>query len=139
MTKPLDQNILADMNALALRLIDAAERNDVKELGSIFASEAVIWHNTDGLTVTMADNFTPSAKLAASVPRRRYEDVRITPFIGGYVQQHRLVGETTDGKPFVLPACAVMYVRDGKITRIEEYFDSAPLTQIGLDAWLPAG
>jgi ketosteroid isomerase-like protein len=139
MTKPLDQNTLADMNALALRLIDAAERNDVKELSSIFESDAVIWHNTDGLTVTIADNFAPSAKLTATVPRRRYEEVKITPFTGGYVQQHRLVGETIDGKPFVLPACAIMHVRDGKIIRIEEYFDSAPLIQIGLDAWLPAG
>jgi len=104
---------------------------------AVFDPQAVIWHNTDDLTVTMADNLPASATFAAKVPDRRYEDIKITPFDGGYIQQHRLVGQSVDGAPFSLPACAIMHVRDGKIVRIDEYFDSAPLVRIGIDSWLP--
>jgi ketosteroid isomerase-like protein len=125
------------MRALALSLVSAAERGSGDDIMAIFDPEAVIWHNTDDLTVTMADNLPPSAAFAAKVPDRRYEDIKITPFDGGYFQQHRLVGKSVDGKPFSLPACAIMHVRDGKIVRIDEYFDSAALVRIGVDSWLP--
>jgi hypothetical protein len=50
-----------------------------------------------------------------------------------------LIGESSDGKPFSLPACAIMHVRNGKIVRIDEYFDPVPFIRLGLDTWLPKG
>jgi ketosteroid isomerase-like protein len=127
----------SDLVALALNLISAAERGDGAETMALFNPDTVIWHNTDELTVSMADNLPASAVFATKVPNRRYEDVKVTPFDGGYIQQHRLVGKTIDGETFSLPACAIMHVRNGKIIRIDEYFDSAPLIKIGIDSWLP--
>ena len=127
----------AAMRALAIRLVDAAETRDYDALMEIFDPKAMIWHNTDELTVSMADNLPVSITFTAKVPHRRYEEIKITPFDGGFVQQHKMVGESIEGEPFSLPACAVMHVRDGKIVRIDEYFDSVPFIRLGLNTWLP--
>jgi ketosteroid isomerase-like protein len=126
------------MRSLAYRLVEAGQTSDLESLAGIFHDDAVIWHNTDNLTITMAENAAPCVKLFGKIQQLRYEDLEVLPFAGGYVQHHRMVGESVDGQPFDLAACAIMYVRDGKIARIEEYFDSAPLIGVGLDAWLPA-
>ena len=52
----------------------------------------------------------------------RYEAVRLAPVPGGFVQQH-----VVRGRALVLPAVVVCQVRDGRITRLDEYFDSAQL------------
>ena len=51
---------------------------------------------------------------------------RLEVFPGGFVQQHLLKGRrVTDGLPVQLPACVIAYVREGRITRLDEYLDSA--------------
>jgi ketosteroid isomerase-like protein len=127
----------AAMRALALRLINAAETGDLADLADLFDREAVIWHNTDNCTLSMADNMSIVNTFSRTVPRRHYADVRINPFAGGYIQQHRWVCETVAGEKFSVSACAIMHVRNGKIVRVEEYFDSAHITRLGLDTWLP--
>lgn len=54
----------ATMRALALNLINAATTGNVDELAAIFDQKAVIWRNTDELTVTTADNLTTAAMYA---------------------------------------------------------------------------
>ena len=44
---------------------------------------------------------------------------------GGVIQQHDLDGVLPDGTKYHLPACIFFKVKDGRITRIDEYFDSA--------------
>lgn len=122
---------------LALSVVRAAESGQGEEVAENFAPDAVIWHNTDEVTLTIEENFLPSAAFMARVPERRYEDLRVTEFAGGFILQHRIVGTTDDGEPFALPSCAVMHVRDRKIVSIDEYFDSAPLARLGIDSWLP--
>ena len=48
-------------------------------------------------------------------------------FDGGFVQQHELRGVRQDGVAVRLAACIVCAVEDGRITRLDEYFDSAQL------------
>jgi hypothetical protein len=127
------------MIGLARSLARAAESGRGEDIAVNFDPEAVIWHNTDELTLTMAANFPPSAAFMAKVPNRRYEDLRVMPFDGGFVQQHRIVGRTDTGAAFALPACAVMRVLNGKIVSIHEYFDSAPIGRLGIASWLPRG
>ena len=127
----------ATMRALARKLASAAATGNMDELKAIFDQKAVIWHNTDDLTVTIDDNLPAAAVFAAKVPHPRYEDIRVTPFDGGYVQQHQWIGTSIDGEPFRLSACAIVHVHNGKIVRIDEYFDSAPFIRLGLDTWLP--
>lgn len=50
----------------------------------------------------------------------------MTAFEGGAVQQHVLRGtRVSTGEEVALHACVVIAVEDGKITRLDEYFDSA--------------
>jgi ketosteroid isomerase-like protein len=122
---------------LALSVVRAAESGQGEEVAANFAPEAVIWHNTDEVTLTMTENFPPLVAFMTRVPERRSEDLRVTEFAGGFILQHRIVGTTDDGEPFALPSCAVMRVQDGKIVSLDEYFDSAPLARLGIDSWLP--
>ena len=57
----------------------------------------------------------------------RYEEVRrhITP--SGFVQQHVLRGNAPNGKALEIPACILCTVVNGRITRLDEYLDSAQL------------
>ena len=127
------------MMDLARSLVRASESGRGEDAAANFDPQAVIWHNTDELTLAMAANFPASIAFMAKVPDRRYEDLTVTPFDGGFVQQHRIVGRTDTGAAFALPACAVMRVRNGRIVSIHEYFDSAPIARLGIDSWLPRG
>jgi ketosteroid isomerase-like protein len=55
----------------------------------------------------------------------RYEDVRCQATADGFVQQHVLRGTVGAGVEIAIPACIVTTIRDGRITRLDEYLDSA--------------
>ena len=57
-------------------------------------------------------------------------DRRLVAFPGGFVQQHLLIAEFANGKVLELPACIVCAVSGGRITRLDEYFDSKPLERL---------
>ncbi|WP_304186614.1 nuclear transport factor 2 family protein [Phenylobacterium aquaticum] len=115
---------LDEIAALAARFFDAIEAGDVAAVADCYADEVAIWHNTDRQIETKADNVKTLSGFIRHIPTRRYEDRRLTVFPGGFVQQHLLVGVRPDGKRVELPACLVCAVAGGKITRLDEYFDS---------------
>lgn len=113
------------IEVLARRFFDAIERGDVDEVRSIYAPDAVIWHNTDGLETLPAENIAVLTAFIGRISERRYEERRLQAFPGGFVQQHVLTGVRRDGRRLQLPACLVCSVEEGRITRLDEYFDSA--------------
>lgn len=116
--------------AVAKAFFDAIERGDVQAVAGCYADDAVIWHNTDGLETSKAENIAVLTNFVAGIPVRRYEDRRLAAFPGGFVQQHVLRLELPDGRKKELPACLVCEVKDGKITRLDEYFDSAQVAAL---------
>jgi ketosteroid isomerase-like protein len=113
------------MLALAKRFFDAVEAGDVATVGEIYAPDAVIWHNTDGVAQSREDNLRTLDGLARFLVERRYAERRVGAFAGGFVHQHVLEGVRRDGARVALEACIVCQVKDGRITRLDEYFDSA--------------
>lgn len=113
--------------ALARRFFDALETGDADTVESIYDEKVAIWHNTDRLTVTRDDNMKVLRSFIERAPSRRYTERRLTAYPGGFVQQHVLVAKQPNGKALELPACIVCDVRGGKITRLDEYFDTEPL------------
>jgi len=109
------------------RIVAAAEAGDPADLFNIYAPDAVIWHNNDLKEQTVEQN----AKLLKAMDRwvadRKYTERRVSTFPGGAVQQHVLRGvRRSTGEEVALHACAVITVgEDGKITRLDEYIDSA--------------
>ena len=114
-----------DVRSLAQRFFDAVEAGDVEALRGIYAPQALIWHNTDEIATTVAENLETLAGFVKRISERRYRDRRVAVFDGGFVQQHVLHGVRADGVAVTLPACIVCQVADGRITRLDEYFDSA--------------
>jgi len=118
------------MRALARRFFDHVEAGDVDGLVSCYAPDARIWHNTDGLEQGPEDNRRTLAGMVTRILDRKYDERRLHVFPGGFVHQHVLRGTRKhDGVRLALDACIVCEVKDGKITRLDEYFDSAQVAE----------
>ena len=113
-----------DNIALCDRFFDALERKDYATVEACYGPECVVWHSHDCLYQPRADNL---AMLKASIESKRqmkYDDRRVRAFEGGFVQQHRMYLTHEDGFVGKMDVCFVAYVRNGKISRIYEYFDT---------------
>lgn len=119
----------ADMRALAERFFDAVEAGDIDTVHACYAPEAKIWHNTDEREQTRDENAQTLRGFVERIPTRNYAKRRLSVFEGGFTHQHELQGVRRDGARVHLPACIVCQVVDGKITRLDEYFDSAQVAE----------
>ncbi|HVM99742.1 MAG TPA: nuclear transport factor 2 family protein [Caulobacteraceae bacterium] len=118
------------MRALAKRFFDCIETGDVDGLIACYAPTARIWHNTDGLEQGPEDNRQTLTGLVGFFSDRRYDARRLEVFAGGFVQQHVLrATRNRDGAKVELAACIVCQVEGDKITRLDEYFDSAEVAR----------
>ena len=122
--------MMGDTLALANRFFKAIEASDVETVRTLYHPDVVIWHNYDGIARrNRGDSRDENLKVLAGLPTRIsgarydiwYQEVTET----GFVQQHVLRGTMPNGKPFELPACIICRVEDGRITRLDEYFDPA--------------
>ena len=114
-----------DYLALAQRFVGAIERADIDEIRACYAVDARIWHNFDNIEQTVDQNLVTLGWLVKRLPQRRYNVLRRAALPDGFMQQHVLEGTTHRGEDFALPACIVCTVRDGRITRLDEYLDPA--------------
>lgn len=110
---------------VAGRLFSAIERGDIDAVAACYAEDVVIWHNDTNRGEGREDNLRTVAWVIANVRDRRYEEIRRQATPDGFVQQHVLRGTAPNGGALELPACIVCAVAGGKITRLDEYFDSA--------------
>jgi ketosteroid isomerase-like protein len=115
--------------ALAKRFFDCVERGDIEGLLACYAPDARIWHNTDEAEEGPADNGVTLSGFVKRIADRVYGERRVHAFPGGFVHQHVLAGTRKDGVRVTLPACIVCEVKGGKITRLDEYFDSARVAE----------
>ncbi len=122
---------MRDPLEVAKQLFAAVEAGDVDAVRSLYAPEIRIWHNYDGVAQTMDENLGVLRWLVANVSNRRYEQVKLQRTDAGFVQQHVLTGTGANGAKLELPACLLGTVKDGKIVRIDEYFDAAHLAPLG--------
>ena len=120
----------AEIRALAKRFFDCVEQGDIDGLVACYAPDAKIWHNTDEQEQSPQDNKVTLSGMVTRILDRVYDNRRIETFPGGFVQQHVLRGTRKhDGVRIALPACIVCAVEGGKITRLDEYFDSARVAE----------
>ncbi|WNG83644.1 nuclear transport factor 2 family protein [Mycobacterium sp. ITM-2016-00316] len=116
---------------VANRLFDAIERGAYADIEALWGDDVAVWHSGDP-----ADN---DRELALKVIRwflritttHRYEILDRQFFDGGFVQQHILHADATHGASVKLRVCIVIKVgADGRITRIDEYFDPADMAPL---------
>lgn len=118
-----------DIAALAKRFFDGLEQGNIAILREVYDPKVKIWHNTDGLEQTLEDNEATLTGFIQRIPKRQYADRRVHTFPGGFVQQHKLKGTKKDGTEVELDAVIVCEVKNGKVTRLDEYFDSAAVAK----------
>jgi uncharacterized protein len=115
---------------LVVRFFAALEDGDIDALREIYAPDAVIWHNDDLIEQPVEENLKVLQGLHRAVSGLHYDIIRRVPAPGGVLQQHVLRGRLGNGAEVELHAAMYLQVRDGHITRIEEYLDSAKRSSI---------
>ena len=113
------------IDELADRIFGAIETGDAEVVADCYADDAIIWHNNDGISQTKSQILAVLDWMVANTASREYRAIRRFQIEGGFVQQHDLHLEFDDGRSSDIPACAVVIVSGGKVTRIDEYLDGA--------------
>jgi ketosteroid isomerase-like protein len=116
-----DQDVLA----FADRFVGAIQSGDTDTVRACYAPEAKLWHNTDGIEQTVDENMKVLDWFIRKLPDRNYRVLRREVLPDGFLQQHVLEATLPDGRPFKMSACCVIRMKDGVITRLDEYLDSA--------------
>ncbi len=110
----------------AERLFSAIERGDVDAIRAVYAPDVKIWHNFDGVEQSAEENLAVLAWVIKNIAEVAYTEVRRSPTATGFVQQHVMRGRMKQsGREIALAACIVCTVKGGRITRLDEYLDSA--------------
>jgi ketosteroid isomerase-like protein len=113
---------------VAEQLFAALERGDADAVRDLYAPDVAVWHNFDDLEQDRETNLATLAWMTRTLQGLRYEIVRREAIEGGFLQQHVLHARFPDGREIAMPACMVVRVDDGRITRIDEYLDPRPVT-----------
>jgi len=114
---------MRSVNEVADQIFAAIEAGDAGTVASLYADDVIVWHNNDGVEQTKEQNLRVLDWMVRSTTSREYRAVRRFAIDGGFAQQHDLHLEFDDGRTADLPACLVVAVADGLITRIDEYLD----------------
>jgi len=118
------------MTDVADRLFGAIEAGDLDAVRALYAPDAVVLHNTDGVEQTVEQNLRVLRWVVDHLADRRYEEVRRSSTEQGFVQQHVLRCTRSDGARVEVPACLVVTCDGGRITRLAEYLDSGHVARL---------
>jgi uncharacterized protein len=116
---------------VAQRLFDSIESKAVDAVAALYADDVQVWHNFTNAVQSKTDNLKTLGGLTKNVAHIRY-DVQERVLLGDRVMQRHLLRCRVDGgEEVVIPACIFVTVRAGKITRIDEYLDTAQSNALG--------
>ena len=121
------------IRALAQRFFQAVEDGDVEGVRDSYTPDVVIWHGHTRAEQDRETNVETLARFISVSRERRYTDRKLHVLPDGFVQQHLLVATSNGGAVLELPAALICEVADGRITRLDEYFDNAAVV-----AWFDA-
>ncbi len=110
---------------VAEQFIAALNRADAETVRALYAPQARIWHNFDDKLQTVEENIKSMHWMHSRLSDLNYDVHYRIAIPGGFLQQHILKGMLSSGKPFTLHACVICKVDDGRITKLEEYLDTA--------------
>ena len=125
-----------EIRELTTTWFDAIENLQFDVIPDYLTPDVAIWQSTHQ-TIMDYDQCVEYLKLLPTVAKSfKYADRRNTVFPGGCVHQHVFeVVRADDGEKIRVPVCGVVWFRrceDGKskVYKLDEYIDSAGLTEI---------
>jgi uncharacterized protein len=110
---------------IAEQLFKNIEAKNVDGVAALYRDDIQVWHNFSNGVQSKAENLKVLKGLTLAAAQIRYEVVERHQFGNRVVQRHNLHCRTASGADIVIPACIFITVRDDKITRIDEYLDTA--------------
>lgn len=116
--------------AVAQQYATAVAAGDDDALLALYAPGAEVWHNTDGTTQTPEQNARLGRWLRRKAVDLAFTEIRHTASADGFVQQHRMTGSVPGGRIDVQSCLVVTVDPAGRITRVEEYLDSAAMAPL---------
>lgn len=119
-----------EIREVATRLFDAVEAGDLDTVAQVYADDILVWHNNDQVEQDKTQNLASVAGAIARLKLRRYTNRRLAVFEGGFVQQHLFVATRLDDDVIEMPVVVVGQVANGRISRIDEYFETAALARL---------
>ena len=109
---------------IARAMTRAAERSDVARLEDLWSSDFVLWYNTSLKSLSRDEALKSIAAVGSVFGELEFTDIRRLYGEKGYAQQHTIKGRFS-GKSFSMPACVIVEISDGKVVRVDEWWDSA--------------
>jgi ketosteroid isomerase-like protein len=122
---------MATPREIAAALHVALETGQADDLAPLLADDAVVWHNSDRLTLTKDQALPRIEGVARIADAVQVEVVAWQEAPESFVEQIVLRGMMRlNGSPLELHNCLVVSLRDGLVTRIDEYVDPNVSSQI---------
>jgi hypothetical protein len=117
---------LAGMRAVAAAWEAACRSGDPDRIVAQLGEDAIVWYNYEKIEHDRAAYRAILATSARRFRNVRYIDFRVHLHAGGFVEQATLEGDT-DAGPLSTPFLLSATVKDGKLVRLEQYFDATTL------------
>jgi ketosteroid isomerase-like protein len=112
---------------VAKRLVAAISTSDADALGDIFAPDATIWHSTDRVEMSLPE-LQGMLGAIGTIATAEVEETSLRETADGFVLTLESTYQLKSGESTSFHAAQVVQVSaDGKITRVDEYLDSAGL------------
>jgi ketosteroid isomerase-like protein len=110
---------------LCEQFFDAYQDGRVDVLRRIMSDDCIVWHNVFLRDTTRDENLEAYPNSYGGQRRRTYNDRTIDAWDDGFVIQYSLDGVMANGHKGSMPIRIVGRCSGGKITRIDEYMDTA--------------
>lgn len=109
---------------IARALFDALSRNDGEAVRSLCAPSLRVRQN-NGAPMDLEMLLRFNGAVHRVVKDFRYTDAVRSATATGFVEEHAVRGTLPNGSALELAVCVVGEVRDGKVTDVREYIDTA--------------
>jgi len=105
-----------------------SEEHNVEKFATVLHDDFVMWYNFDPQDRTRQEFIDTLKSAHAMFEDQKNEDLKITLTEEGFVLQATMTGVLA-GERIASPYCMIATVKDGKVIRGDEYFDTAKLTK----------
>ena len=123
--KPISMSTHRTADEVADAVFEAIENGDVETLACLWADDIEVWHSNDGIVQDKSQNLAVLGWMIENTHSIEYRDIVRDDTSAGFVQRHVLGLTFGGGRTADLPIAIFASVRDGQVTRIDEYVDSA--------------
>lgn len=124
----------ADANAVNVisKMFESVENGDMDSFKSCFSDRATIWLNVSRVDNNVQDTSAHLAEMLKKFKSFRYIDREFFQSGRRVFAKYTVSLSPIEGDEFAVPAIAHIQISDdGKISRLEEYFDSGAFRQSG--------